>query len=326
MHRKTHAEGESAVGDIQETVLTPPGEAPDGLEPTIMHFSSSRFSLVLCAAAVLLAPAALSDDGHRRGERRVIRSQPLTGSFQIYGQPRWYFGAPLGSPGGPAGEHVAEYNPGGDPIPLSADTPCDAVLATQIHPSSPYYDPELVNIPLNEVPITVNGAGDTASLPPISEAGITEQSRSLPNDPVTLGDWLGARGRAKIRCAGEDSARIRIKFRGLVPNALYTLWGFMELPEGGVGPRPLGGVPNAFVPNANGSGSFDRALNFCPLADDSPLLDIVLALHTDGSIFGAVPAMADAETSKPVGVIVHAQAGFPVNAEEVLDVEEGCRE
>jgi len=270
--------------------------------------------------------SALSDDDRRRGERRVIRSQPLTGSFQIFGQPRWDFGAPIGSPGGPAGEHVAEYNPSGDPIPLSPETSCDAILATQVDASSAYYDPALVNIPLNEVPITINGAGDTAFLPPITEAGITEPSRSLPNDPITLGDWLDARGRAKIRCDGDDAARLRMKFRGLVPNALYTVWGFMELPGGGVAPRPLGGVPNAFVPSKNGSGSFDRELNFCPFGEDSPLLHIVLALHTDGSVFGAVPAMADAETSKPVGVIVHAQTAFPVNAEEMLDVDEGCRE
>ena len=285
-----------------------------------------RLLLILFTTAIFLPETTLADDGRRGGARQVIRSQPLTGSFQIYGQPRWDFGAPIGSPGGPAGEHVAEYNPDGDPIPLSPESRCDAVLATQVHPSSPHYDPALVNIPLNEVPVTVNGAGDTAFLPPISDAEITEHSRSLPNDPVTLGDWLGAKGRAKIRCKGEDSARIRMKFRGLVPNALYTLWGFMELPGGDIAPRALGGVPNAFVPSANGSGTFDRILNFCPLAEDSPMLHIVLALHTDGSVFGAVPAMADAETSKPVGVIVHAQAGFPINVEEVLEVEEGCRD
>jgi hypothetical protein len=281
--------------------------------------------LILYPMAILLPGAALADDDDR-GARRALRSQALTGSFQIYGQPRWDLGAPYGSPGGPAGEHVAEYNPGGDPIPLSADTPCDAVLATSIDPSSPNYDPDLVNIPLHEVPVTVDGAGNTAFLPPHDEAGITEQSRSLPNDPLTLGDWLGAKGRAKIRCQGDDSARIRMKFRGLVPNALYTLWAFMELPGGGIGPLPLGGVPNAFVPDAKGRGRFARTLNFCPMAEDSPLFDIVLALHTDGSVFGAVPAMADAETAKPVGVVVHAQAGFPVNVEEVLDVDEGCRE
>ena len=91
-------------------------------------------------------------------------------------------------------------------------------------------------------------------------------------------------------------------------------------------PRPLGGVPNAFVPNKYGSGRFDRVLDFCPLDEDSPMLEIVLALHTDGSVFGAVPAMADVETAKPVGVVVHAQSGFPINVEEVLDVEEGCQE
>jgi hypothetical protein len=36
--------------------------------------------------------------------------------------------------------------------------------------------------------------------------------------------------------------------------------------------------------------------------------------------------MADAATSKPVGAIVHAQAGFPINIEEDLEPEGGCRE
>ena len=295
---------------------------------------SSLIPFVLaCLLAFLNAGLATADrdrsdshGGHRSDEKKVIRSQPLTGSFQIYGQPRWDLSASLGSPGGPAGEHLAEYNPSGPPIPLSPHTPCDAVLATQVDPSSPHYDPELVNIPLHDVPITVDGAGTTAFLPSILDAGITSPSRALPNDPLTLGAWLAAEGRAKIRCEGEDRARIRMKFRNLVPNALYTLWGFMALPDGSVGPRPLGGVPNTFVPDEHGSGSFSRTLNFCPTDEDSPLLDIVLALHTDASVFGAVPAMAGAAISQPVGVIVHAQAGFPVNIRENLEVEEGCRE
>lgn len=47
---------------------------------------------------------------------------------------------------------------------------------------------------------------------------------------------------------------------------------------------------------------------------------------TDSSAFRAVPAVADAETSKPVGVIVRAWAGFPINGEGVLDAERGSRE
>lgn len=290
-----------------------------------MRFLSIRFMTTVLALSIV-HPAASAAERNDRQDRLTIRSQPLTGSFQLYGQPRWDLGDPIGILGGPAGEHVAEYNPSGDPIALSAETSCDAVLATRIDPASVNFDPELVNIPLHEVPVTVDGAGNTASLPPIGETEITEPSRSLPNDPVTLGDWLDAKGKAKIRCRDDERARIRMKFRNLVPNALYTVWGFMALPEGGVGPRPLGGVPNAFVPNRYGSGSFDRVLDFCPMDEDSPLLDIVLALHTDGSVFGAVPAMADAETAKPVGVVVFAQLGFPINVEEVFDVEEGCQD
>lgn len=290
-----------------------------------MRFRSLGLMGAVLAFAIV-HPAATAADRDDREGRRVIRSQPLTGSFQLYGQPRWDLGDPVGVLGGPAGEHVAEYNPSGDPIALSAETSCDAILATRIDPESVHFDPEWVNIPLHEVPVTVDGAGTTASLPTIGEGGITEPSRSLPNDPVTLGDWLDAEGQARIRCRGDGHARIRMKFRNLVPNALYTLWGFMALPEGGVGPRPLGGVPNVFVPNKYGSGRFDRVLDFCPMDEDSPLFDIVLALHTDGSVFGAVPAMADAETAKPVGVVVFAQSGFPVNVEEVLDVEEGCQD
>jgi hypothetical protein len=291
------------------------------------------FCLVPFVIASLHAGGAAADrdrpdsyHGHRSGKETVIRSQSLTGTFQIYGQPRWDLGAPLGSPGGPAGEHLAEYNPSGPPIPLSRDTPCDAVLATQVDPSSPYYTPELVNIPLHDVPITVDGAGTTEFLPPILEAEITSPSRALPNDPLTLGTWLAAKGRAKISCDGENKAQIDMKFRNLVPHALYTLWGITALPDGGIAPRPLGGVPNVLVPSERGSGSFSRTLNFCPTDEDSPLLSIVLALHTDASVFGAVPAMSDAEVSKPVGAIVHAQVGFPVNIQEDLEAEAGCRE
>ena len=189
----------------------------------------------------------------------IIKSVSVTGSFQRYGQPLWDLGEPFGAPGGPGGEHVAEYNPFGDePIPLSSDTSCDAVLATVLDPNSSNYDMDEINIPLNEVPITVDGEGHTAQLPPIIEAAPTEQSRSLPNDPITLGDWLAADGTARIRCQSEDEATVSIWFRNLAPNGLYTMWGFMATDSHSIGALPLGGVPNAFIANRYGRGWFDH--------------------------------------------------------------------
>ena len=62
-----------------------------------------------------------------------------------------------------------------------------------------------------------------------------------------------------------------------------------------------------------------------PALENSPQVAI-RPPDTDSSAFGAVPAVADAETSKPVGVIVRAWAGFPINGEGVLDAERGSRE
>ena len=72
-----------------------------------MRFLALRTLLILNLAVLGPFGAALASDDDD-GPRRTLRLQPLTGSFQIYGQPRWDLGGPYGSPGGPTGEHVAE--------------------------------------------------------------------------------------------------------------------------------------------------------------------------------------------------------------------------
>ena len=67
-----------------------------------MRFRSIRLIGAVLGLAIV-HPAATAADSDDREGRRIIRSQPLTGSFQLYGQPRWDLGDPIGILGGRKG-------------------------------------------------------------------------------------------------------------------------------------------------------------------------------------------------------------------------------
>src|SRR5262249_39920910 len=149
----------------------------------------------------------------------------------------------------------------------------------------PEANPDLKNLPLREVPAmtTIDGfrlplpaMGDVPADAPQFILVYTRQAvRSEPNFPITLGDWLQARGRMKIQCSSDDpahvgTAHVEAVFRKLLPNRLYSLNAIWLTPLPGTTnptlvPLAFGGVPNAFMTDETGLARFERDLNLCPM-------------------------------------------------------------
>ena len=162
----------------------------------------------------------------------------------------------------------------------------------------PDADARLKNLRSNEVPKPASPDGTRFFLPP---EGATPPpfppTNSLPNAPLTLGEFRDIGGKMVLKCAGNGSASLRISLKGYTPNEVLTVWGiWLATPPGAPGPTivplPLGGTPNVIVPDRRGQANFERQLSFCPMdtaPDGSQLLVIDIAAHWDGSAYGAVP-------------------------------------
>ena len=112
------------------------------------------------------------------------------------------------------------------------------------------------------------GWGGTHARPsyPLHEVPIPdlrpEDGRSV-REPITLGDWLRARGELEVSVAADGrSATFAFAFSGLVPRSLYTMMSLREHdfdPGGPTRPGPLG-VPNAFLTADDGSARYRATL------------------------------------------------------------------
>ncbi|PPC91352.1 MAG: hypothetical protein CTY34_04050 [Methylobacter sp.] len=160
-------------------------------------------------------------------------------------------------------------------------------------------DSRLKNIPLRKVPTTVTFDDQRSEL---SSIGVFPPNPFPPtknqsNDPITLGDWLSARGNMTIVCKSDGSASVVIRMRKLIPDSIYSaiaVWNttppFLNQPT--VFPLPFGGVPNIFVTDAEGNGVFKRRLAACPMdptPDGSRLLFVDIGFHSANTVSGAVP-------------------------------------
>jgi hypothetical protein len=117
--------------------------------------------------------------------------------------------------------------------------------------------------------------------------------------PITLQDFLRARGRVSISLSGFDAAReahtgarFEVSFEGLLPHSVYTIWAVRQGGQGGgVHPDPLG-LPNILLTDADGEarGSYAVAHPFPeaggPDGDDR-IVGLTLAFHPDYQSWGA---------------------------------------
>ncbi len=257
-----------------------------------------------------------------RASSRVIEGRVVTGINRLFGEPVHELGA-LGTLGFTT---VAGFNcDGTEPIPLTSSSPLDTVLASTVDPAilealgipPESVDPSRLDVPLNEVGVITGTDGTRMSVRDHLSAGQLEPSRVHSRGPITLGQWLKARGRARLRCVG-GRAFIEMRFRGLVPRGLYTVWQVLVGEQGPVA-LPMGGVPNVVVSDGYGQGNFSARLNFCPLAlqeGEVPLAIIEVLYHSDGAAYGAVPELQKA--GFPPGLVTHVHLDFPVSARPVM--------
>jgi len=307
-------------------------------------------STVIGFIGVTLAVPALADEsngihGAAKAEyaaEKTIKGENITGPNDFCGQAIYTFPQPFPD------IRLAFFgqlntDPGAtDAIPLSsANCKPDTILATTTDPVFLQFeqgedtDPSLKNLPIRDVPAYVNRRGlrthlgrnsDTHGLYPVQFVGDTK-------DDITLGQWLSAKGSMKYECESQTSSDVEVSLSKLIPNSLYTIWGWYKtVPPGETDATfvvlPLGGVPNTVAIDGKGrSSQFKRHLNYCPsepTEDGSELLAVVVTWHPDGAVYGAAPSIdfvkgdylnkdgVTIRTTFPVGVIGQDQMMFPV--------------
>ncbi|MGH8549254.1 MAG: hypothetical protein ACRERU_11780 [Methylococcales bacterium] len=270
-----------------------------------------RSQLWIVGVLGMLAPLVVSAE-HGPARNVVIHGDPVTGINRLCGLPVFSLPVPAGVPDTAGATNLGEYNPGGAlPIDLSP-TNCsdDIVLATDTDPGFlaaiglADVDPRVKNIPLRQNFVITGLDGSRSMVPSLDQVpgNALPPTRSNPNDPITLGQWLSTRGVMRIRCGAGGQNIVQAVFSNLIPNGVYTMWGVWNTtppgaPSARIVPVPLGGIPNALVPDRRGNASFFRELASCPIDvtdDGSILMFITLAYHSDSDLNGAVPEIGTA--------------------------------
>ncbi len=271
--------------------------------------------VILLAVCITFAALAVDriraddsdDDSDSDSDEITITGVAVTGANRLLGEPVWDLGAPFGLGGF---NFVFGHVPGGGNVPIDLDpsTPLDTLVATGfdtnlllvpplslVPPAPPFPDPTVLNIPFREVPIIVGPDGTRAQVPSVLDVPAFAPSKSLPNAPITLGEWLEAEGKLDIECDDDGTAIVKVKLKNLIENGVYTLWGVFGLDlfpvdgmEDTIVPVALGGVPNVMIANKKGKARIKRTINFCP-QDEPQLKTINIAWHSDGNVYGGVP-------------------------------------
>ncbi len=272
------------------------------------------------------------DDDDDDGGTVEVDGVAVTGFNRLLSQPIWDLGAPFGAAGF---NFVYAFNPAGDdPLDLTDATPGNTLIASGVDPNylvafgitAADFDPDLANVPFRDVATIVDPFGGRAQVPSVLDVPGFAASKSLPNDPLTLDDWLSAEATLEYECNSDGTADIEIEAENLVVNGVYTIWGVFRLDTDNDGtfdtiiPVALGGVPNVFIADEDGEGSIERTINLCP--DEEPsLLNIDIAYHSDGIVYGALPELP--RGGLPGGLATHDQINFPINVAGTVGARPG---
>lgn len=301
----------------------------------------------LLQAAVLIVPVALSmpstasesgfaESGFadRHGERRwrtakVIRGHAVTGHNDVQGKPLFDWGPPFGTFGFVT---VGVHNPNGpEPLPLTENTPRSAIVASRVDPnllastgvSPDEVDPAWVNVPLRNVPVHYS-FGQTKPFPGIFSAHSSDKAQADPVNPITVGQWMRAGGTARIVCHGDGHARLKMHVHDLIPNRMYGVWATLGPSRSGTGEVfpsiPVGGTPNIFVTDADGSATYERVMQFCPLrpeTTDRAMLVINVQYHSNHQNYGGIngPPIERLPGAYWIGTTIHNHLQFPVTVQ-----------
>ena len=277
----------------------------------------------------LLSLSTMTSMGQDLDRWRIIQGVAVTGANHRLGEPLWELGGVLGRA---SFAFVWGHNPGQtQPLPLTHLSDHNTVLATGLDPNflavlgmtAEDIDPKFVNVPFRDVPVIVDPFdGRREQVPSVLEAPSSAPSRSEPNTPITLGDWLKASGKATIKCHSNARATIRFRLRQLIENGVYTMWGLFGVDtdndgmEDRIVPSALGGVPNVIVPGPGGKAKVARVLGFCPL-NEPGLKFIDITYHSDINVNGAtvdlfLPGFAGF-------AVTNTHVAFPVNVKPIRD-------
>lgn len=142
-------------------------------------------------------------------------------------------------------------------------------------------------------PHSSSGPGCGAGCPGENE---TDRRRSTP---ITLGEWLRARGQVEFRlvryshaAGGFTAARVELRMTGLLPHSVYTVWGIRQnVLTQGRQPAPLA-LPGLFVTDERGNGSLVTEIPnaFPARATDERgmrLVGVEVSYHPDYQNWGA---------------------------------------
>jgi len=273
----------------------------------------NHLQVLVAYIAVLLLPT-VTFAAHNSSRQFYDRGIAVTGINDLCGSPVFNLPAPEGLSPTVHATVLGEYDPDGElPIPLSP-TNCndDIVVATYTDPNflartgQPDIDSRLKNIPLREVPVISKPDGSCAVLPTLDSVpgNALPPTKSNPNDTITLGNWLNAGGRMYLRCKADGTAKVKLRYRNLIPNGVYSVWAIWNTTPPGASkarlfPVPLGGIPNVVIPDSKGRATFSRELASCPkdvTENGSIMLFIDLAYHSDSNLSGAFPQIGAAPT------------------------------
>jgi hypothetical protein len=305
-----------------------------------------------------MAPAFAGGNHHHSRDREyTFKGAPVTGINDLCGKPLWTFDYPAPLPPDFRTPNFGVYDPrpgATDSLPLTAEncksntvvaTIVDPVFAAYINVGPNDVDARLKNLPIRDVPAPIMFQSLRAPLPDLeaipAETSAVARFKSKPSTPITLGEWLRARGELTIRCTAAGPATAFATFRNLVPNGLYSVWGsWSTTPEGAPGaavvPIPFGGAPNALIADYKGEATYLRKFAACPLdavpdAGGSKMLFVALVYHSDAVLYGASPGPfqerlhfqapdgATYESFAIPGIIIHDHLIFPTAGTPIND-------
>jgi hypothetical protein len=115
---------------------------------------------------------------------------------------------------------------------------------------------------------------------------------------MTLAEWLSAKGEGSFDCVDGKSV-VEASFSGLAPNAVYTMWNFIDAepptdPWQGI-LYPLGardGADATFESDAEGNATYSATFEPClQMTGTQTLSGLAIAWHPDGKTHGASPGM-----------------------------------
>ncbi len=304
-----------------------------------MKQSLKAILLALTIATIFASSISHSSEHHHSWR---INAMAVTGVNDLCGSPIWDF--PINY------TFLGEYDETEgaiDALPLN-ELNCqndDIILATTTDSNfladfgAPSDASELnKNIPINEVAVIVGGDSHRSQVPFRQD---TVLSPSITNGhsatPTTLGDWMEAKGTARLTCKRNGTAKFSARFHNLIPNGVYTMWEIWStennLGDTAIAAVPLGGVPNVLAADPHGRAKYSRILSGCPkteiLQNGDVMRFIDVVYHSDGNVSGGVPGLGgtvsrfvDAEgndytSTLPVGTISHTHLIFPINVDKL---------